>query len=745
MVQFRDIRQSFASGELSEKLRMRTDVDEWKRGLSEASNVVVDSVGGVYSRMGSQLIQKMFLNGYSASIGNGQTATDNVTLIPFFNGTETIIISIIYVKRTSPASNSFFFYGNNIYGIPVNFPLNEYVCTQYDDKYYTSKGWSYVNVGNFLFLTHDSGWCPPLVIERTLSNTYVLGRYTTYTNQTSLHMSFRVPYEELSGTCTYTVIGASKYVTFPEGMFSVEDLYKYILLDDGTNFFAAEVTGYTSLPAPGRLEVTEFFRYGTFASGQTFPICYKSAWMGTSLGAYPKYITYYNNRLIFANSRGHENDLWASMSGNLWFMRQPRMLSTTSTGGTSSIPDYKGSYIDSDPFDLRPGDGQTFHIKWLYSGKQLSVGTSGGEYVINEVNGVFSSTNSSISQQSTKGGISVQPKGFGIGCIFVDRSGQRICHFKYSEENGMFVMKDLSNLADHMVYHNKTTLMKTYSFVKLTWDGSSGILWCLTSGGELVGITHDVTTGVLAWHKHKLGAPNDDFKIIDIEAVMSYDPSFAGNYLAVVVKRLVNASYIYTLERIGTTLIADTVEKEWPATDESSLPWWVDCALKLTSASPTSSWTIPYPYINIHNGQEVSVIVDGIYKGEVTLNGDTLTTPVAGEYVILGYKYTKRIKTYGLDLGSPIGSSQEALRRVVQTLIHMYRSKGGKYGADLDNLSDIEYKLSTDDEKRTLETKDFVVTPFGSSEVRHQLIISEEDPLPFNITGITFKGELMDW
>ena len=50
------VQNKFVSGELSENIKSRTDLDQYYQGMEIASNVVTTPQGGVKRRMGSEFV-----------------------------------------------------------------------------------------------------------------------------------------------------------------------------------------------------------------------------------------------------------------------------------------------------------------------------------------------------------------------------------------------------------------------------------------------------------------------------------------------------------------------------------------------------------------------------------------------------------------------------------------------------------------------------------------------------------------
>lgn len=864
MARFRDIRNNFSSGELSDKIKGQTEVSEYSQGLAELTNMLPVSTGGAFGRMGTRFLNNVYSSDAN-SIFTSLTKSDNIKIIPYdTDGDEALFLVVRLISGGSSSDVLFGIYNAKTgYLVGGEQAFNNYQQLNYTgevlpwDTTESAEDFGYIQLGDVIVLVHSSGLFQPIVVEMdptthgiTSVRSWYHSGFTDDTFVNSLDQAFRVPYKDFNKDTEVTfnnnqAIGTpistvTAYDTTPATInwFTDDHVGKIFIVDNGTGMYAFLVNSLASTSPHHTVNVTELYNAGTLAANQKLDEWWESAWGGPT-DLYPKTVGYFEERLLMGSSNGFPARVWCSAVGDAMFFRGPRHISNLASPGASHVPEYDGTSTDSDPFDIEPGSNVSSRVTWLSSGTNVDIGTRVGEYVGGGVQSQFSNTNSFIRHQSATGGRRIQPHRVDEGVVYVGRDGRSLHQFKYSEQNGQHVNKNLSTLADHMVYHNKTgDGVQSSTFKEMCYQGSTKTLWARTSNNELVSVTIDAGTNVLGWAKHDLGG---SAKVISICTVQE------GTFdeLVLLVKRTRSATDYYSIEKIGgwlentDTSIAITTTNDYSTeVDSDDLPWWLDCAVYMYSSSPTTSFTLnrfrlsgltawatstaysygdlveqsgtnyicTYPHtsgtfatdltptawatttayvigdfvtesgtsyrcIYAHtsgtfatdlaafywitsakwsaittanpeylNGQEVSVIADGVYIGEKTLSTYGLTLDTAATTVIVGLKYTKTLKTLPITLGSQIGTSLEAIKRIDTIMVKTYKSKGGKYGSDSSDLKLLEY----DGGSATLETKDHIHEFPSSPDRNAQVILQEDRPVAFNVIALTMRGLLHD-
>jgi len=174
------------------------------------------------------------------------------------------------------------------------------------------------------------------------------------------------------------------------------------------------------------------------------------------------------------------------------------------------------------------------------------------------------------------------------------------------------------------------------------------------------------------------------------------------------------------------------------SSSDEDTAWYVDSAVKVTLGSTTDTVT----GLSHLEGESVDVLAgDTAEKGLTVASGQiTLaSTYPAGTVVVVGLRYTSRLRTLDIEAGGDFGTSQGARQRVDQLRARLYKSQGGSYGnSNQSTLFDLEY----DDNEVVTEIRrlDFEITP----NMDNQIVIEHDDPVPFNILSITYRGVSYD-
>ena len=90
----------FSSGMLDPLFLGRIDLEQYKKGLEEAKNVIVLPQGGFERRPGTR-----FMLDLTSHLGGGITASQGIRLIPFeFSTTQSFML--VFVKNSTSSSNN---------------------------------------------------------------------------------------------------------------------------------------------------------------------------------------------------------------------------------------------------------------------------------------------------------------------------------------------------------------------------------------------------------------------------------------------------------------------------------------------------------------------------------------------------------------------------------------------------------------------------------------------------------------
>lgn len=247
-------------------------------------------------------------------------------------------------------------------------------------------------------------------------------------------------------------------------------------------------------------------------------------------GDFPSAITYYQQRLILANTNNEPEKIFGSRTG--------RFTNFTTTSPLQSD--------DAVTFTL--ASRQVNSVRHLIDLGRLVVLTQSGEWAVNgDGSGVLTPFDINARQYSYNGASTLSPIVVGGTAIYVQARGNivRDLDFDYTVEG--YRGTDLTIYSSHLV--------DGYSLVD--WNYAQiphQIVWAVRNDGVLLGLTYSKEQQMLAWHRHDTynGA---------IENVVSV-PEGNEDVVYWVVKRTIGSSTYKYIERMGSRFINETAVED---------------------------------------------------------------------------------------------------------------------------------------------------------------------------------------
>jgi len=465
----------------------------------------------------------------------------------------------------------------------------------------------------------------------------------------------------------------------------------------------------------------------------------EAAW-STEQG-FPRAVVFHEQRLIFGGTRRRPSDVFCSNIGNIFnFMARrlqqdtaaPTAFGQTHTGFNFAL---FGDVKTTDPFSFTISAKQTNIIQWLESQNVLLLGTLGAEYTISGGDLTLSNESVFVTKQTDYGSNNTEAVSIGVATLFVSRDGRRVRSFKFNRDNGSYVSVNLSILADHMVFkgfdEQASSTLKNVEIKEMHYQPSRDTLWCVTSNFEVIALTLSRESNVQAWHYHTTRS-GDKFRSLSII------PSQNGSYDEIwcVVERSINGGTKRYLEKMGDDFEHTFLDNSSSEDDDKA--WYSDSSVRYEFVGAGTVITglghLESETVNVLSGSSV-------YKS-LTVTGGQVTLPEsqdAGTIAIVGLPYRARLRTVDIEAGGDFGVSQGNRQRIDRLAVRLYRSQGGEYGnsnqATLYPLEYVDNEVVT--EIRRLE---FEITP----NIDNQVVFEHDDPTPFNIVAITYRGVSYD-
>lgn len=506
---------------------------------------------------------------------------------------------------------------------------------------------------------------------------------------------------------------------------------------------------------------------------------------------YPSTVTYYQQRLGFANTNNETEKVFFSRTGDFknFSIRSPLQ--------------------DDDAVTFTMAGRQVNAVEHMLDLGKLLILTTGGEWSVGGggVDGVLTPTTVNTQQYSYNGSSNLPPIVIGGNALYVQARGSIVRDLGYDIAVDNYRGNDLTILSNHL-FEGFTLTDWAYQQVP------HSVLWCVRSDGVLLGLTYVREQEMFAWHRH-------DFTDGTVENVCVV-PEGDEDFLYVTVKRTINGSTRRYIERVGTRQINDVEDvtlldshlsydgrntnesidmtltgSGWTYTDDLTLtansPVFtstdVGNVIELTSgtdiiratikaytsttvvtvrpnrtvpaslqATATTSWIKAVDELSglWHlEGKDVAVVGDGfVVASPANESYDTITVTngkitLARPYGVIhvGINYTSDIETLDIDL--PQGQTMADKNKAITAVTMFVESSrgiwvGAKPPSGTDPLEGLtEMKLRDDegyDAPPSLETGPIEINMEGEWNNNGRVFVRQVDPVPLTILSVSPSG-----
>lgn len=340
-----------------------------------------------------------------------------------------------------------------------------------------------------------------------------------------------------------------------------------------------------------------------------------------STGNYPSCVTYYQQRLVFANTNNDPEKVWTSRTGLF-----------TNFSVSSPIQ-------DDDAVTFTIAGRQVNEVRHVLDLGKLIAFTASGEWGINGNDaGTLKPTEVNPKQHSYNGSAVLSPIVIDGTALFLQARNGIIRDLSFDYQVDGYRGNDLTIFAQHL-FEGKT--IEDWTFQQIP----NSTVWCVRDDGVLLGLTYVREHQVLAWHRH-------DFDNGVIENVKSI-PEGNEDVLYCVVKRTVNNRSVRYVERFNTRVIYDDAVEDATFMDSyltydgrhtgsttmtlsGGTNWDEDESLTLTASASTFSSSYVGNEIHLQLGDEtIRFEITGYTSGTVITGKPNRTVPVSMRSVAL--------------------------------------------------------------------------------------------------------------
>lgn len=719
---------NFSVGELDPLLRARTDLAQYQNALEQAQNVLVQPQGGIKRRDGLKFIHNF-----------GGTFTD-FKLIPFeFSVTDSYLLAFvagrIYVFKDGVLQTNINGSGNDYLAAAsiTAAMLDELQYTQAVDTLIlchedlqtkrlvrnSDTNWTLENLPllnlpqyAYAFDTHSPNFT--ITPSATTGNITVTASSVTTDTGTA----------QAGGADTITLKAATSYTTDdqPNGMFitltsgtgsgqtrHVEDyvastkvLTVYPAWDtqpDGTTGYKVEafapstVNEYLQvLSTFGRARYVEyvsatvmkafvevpFFDTSAIVAGEwESEHGYEDVWSNDR--GWPRSATFHEGRLYFGGSKSRPNTIWGSRVID-YFNFSP------------------GIGLDDESVEATINTNQLNAIVGIVAGADLRIFSTGGEFVVlQSEDSPITPANFLIRPQTrlgTKPGVPIED--LNGASVFVQRQGKSLNAFQYGDTTRSYQVQQVSVLSSHLIKtpvdlaaRRSTSTDEADRLFLVNGNDGSMAVYSILVGQQVIAPSEFITDG--------------EFIAVAVELSDVY----------CIVKRTVNSTTIYTLEKFDSSLTLDSAK----------------------TGGAASSVTMDHL-----QGETVQIVRDDVVEPTQTVPASpftiTFATAATSSYQV-GLDYTVSAKTMPTEPTLSTGSVQGVKKRIVQIDALLHETKNLSL-----NGKQISFRNFGED------VLDTAVQPFTGLKTAHgilgysatgQITITQTVPLPMTVLGLEYK------
>jgi hypothetical protein len=649
---------SFVSGEFSAKMDGRTDFDKYSSGVKTMENFLVHPQGSATRRVGTQHIAEV------------KDSSKKTRLIPFeFSTTQTYIMEfgdqyIRFYKDKGQITEG----DKTISG-----------ATQADPVVITATAHGYSN-GDEVIITGVVGMTElnnkHFLVANKTTNTFEItdvdgnaidgSSFTAYASGGTVNKVYQI---------TSPFLEAELFdIKFAQ---SADVLY---LCHPNHDVRKLSRTGHTSWT----------LATVSFSGSPSLPI--------SGANDRPSCVSFFEQRLVFANTNNNPQTLWFSKSGDY----------ENFTTGTNA----------DDAMIYTIASNQVNAIQYLKAVRTLVVGTSGGEFTVSAdgTDASITPTNVTIKRQSSFGSAGVDAIPAGNAVLFLQKAKRKIRELAYNFDSDGYVAPDLTILND--------TVTKSGVNEMIFQQEPDSIIWCVRDDGVLAGLTYQRSENVVAWHRHIFGGVFGSGNSV-CESAASISGTLTEDELWVIVKRTINGATKRYVE-----CFSDFDFDETTATDFKFL----DSHLNYSGSATTTLSGLSHL-----EGQSVSILADGSVHANKTVSSGSITLDRSVTKACVGLAYDSVLQTMRIEGGAAEGTSQGKTKRISKVVLRLFETVGVKVGPTLDQLETVPFRTTSSNLSAPVDT-----LLAGDKEIEFRddynsdgfIFIKQDQPLPCSVLAI---------
>ena len=667
---------NFTSGELSPRLNGRIDMDKYYNGASLINNFIVLMHGGLTKRPGTRFIREI-----KTSTGSNSGAR----LIPFvFSKTQAYVLEF--------GHNYIRFYKDE--GIIVSAGTTPYeIATTYTAAQVNEI--EFVQSADVLYLVHESH--TPRKLSRTGHTAWTISDVDFVDG----------PYNNTNITSTTVYASGttgSVTVTASSSIFTANDVGRWIRMKSPDKWGAAEITGYTSgtqvtatvhadfeIENSGSGNATKDWRLGAFYTGN-----------------YPTKVTFFEERLFYANTNTHPNTVWGS---------------STSDFDTYSPTDRDAAVNADNSLTFTLSTDQVNQITGMYGGRYLHIFTKDGTFNLSSGSATqgLTATTVQVVNETKDGAADKRVIPASKSTLYIGKNKKRLREFAYNIDYDSFTSPDMSVLSEHLGFGNfEEAYFQTYPNM---------VLWIRRGDGKLIGFTYYRAQEVLAWHQHTIAGTNAKVKSLAVIPGVGD----AADTLYMIVERTINGA---------TKQYVEFMEQEYREAngDTKDDAFFLDSALTYSGGSTSTITGLDHL-----EGQTVTVLNNGAVESTKTVSSGSITLTNATTKCHVGLAYNAELESVNVEPKSQYGTTQGKRGRIDKAIFRVFETVGLKAGPTSSSVDVVPFRTTTSTMSATTpKTGDYTFLMPATYSTENKLYVKSDTPHPCTISAIMIQMSTYD-
>jgi len=724
------LQNDFTSGELDPKLRGRTDIRQYSSGLSTAQNVTIQPQGGAKRRDGTQFVTALDAGAANAvRMVSFEFSVDDSYMLVFTPGKMYVFKDKALVTNINGSGNDFATVSALTAAIlpEVNWvqSADTVVMVHEDlepikivrggnDATWTISTIAFSHIPYYAFtlnidspqytitpsavsgnititassVTTDNG-----TAQAGTTTTITLKAATSYTsddqcNGLSIHLTGGTGSGQHRHITDYdaTTKIATVYPAFdpaPDATtqysvkaFGEDSVEEYFVAKNG--FGRARITEYVSDTSVKAFVVIPFFDTSALTSSSwELEYGYEEVW--SSARGWPRSATFHEGRLYFGGSKSRPSTLWGSRVSDFFNFDQ-------------------GQSLDDASIDVTLDTGTFNAIVDIFSGRNLQIFTTGGEFTVPQSLGNPITPSNIIVKQQTSFGMKpgIRLQNVDGGTLYIQRQGRALQEFLFSDGVDAYASTKISLLSSHLLKTPEEMAVR----VSTSTDEGDRLLIVNADDGTIACYT--------LLRSQQVVAPSEwttDGEFVNIG--VDIDDIYA------VVKRNVNSADVYYVEVFDDTLL-------------------LDCAKTGGAGASTT--------VDHLEGETIKIIRDGILEADQTVPASPFTITfdqAATSSFEVGLNFTPIIKTLPVEPNLTSGSLKGFKKRIFEVNVELFETQS--LTVDGKEVAFRRFGSGVLDEDITEYTGIKTVNGILGYSYDGQITLSQTAPLKMNVLALEYK------